>query len=156
MIAKNFAVYYDLFNKYRSDYQVEEILCGAQVYLDCAAAMLPDAGVLTYYSAMLKEFYVNQEAIHLLAYRGRQALADAGRRVSKVLTGAENHPVIWGGSATELFRLLADAPFFLFVSARYSIARMHWLEPSVEKTVRAEPKSEDAFSSLFRIIPSAS
>jgi len=84
----------------------------AQVYLDCAAAMPPDAGVLTYYSAMLKEFYVNQEAIHLLAYRGRQALADAGRRVSKVLTGDENHPVIWGGSATELFRLLADAPFF--------------------------------------------
>ena len=84
----------------------------AQVYLDCAAAMPPDAGVLTYYSAMLKEFYVNQEAIHLLAYRGRQALADAGRRVSKVLTGAENHPVIWGSSATELFRLLADAPFF--------------------------------------------
>ena len=27
-IAKNFAVYYDLFNKYRSDYQVEEILAG--------------------------------------------------------------------------------------------------------------------------------
>ncbi|MBQ3120135.1 MAG: AAA family ATPase, partial [Peptococcaceae bacterium] len=27
-IAKNFAVYYDLFNKYRSDYQVEEILSG--------------------------------------------------------------------------------------------------------------------------------
>lgn len=27
-IAKSFAVYYDLFNKYRSDYQVEEILAG--------------------------------------------------------------------------------------------------------------------------------
>ncbi|MBR4945348.1 MAG: ATPase, partial [Peptococcaceae bacterium] len=27
-IAKNFAVYYDLFNKYRSDYQVDQILAG--------------------------------------------------------------------------------------------------------------------------------
>ena len=27
-IAKSFAVYYDLFNKYRSDYQVEAILAG--------------------------------------------------------------------------------------------------------------------------------
>ena len=28
-IAKSFAVYYDLFNKYRSDYQVDRILSGA-------------------------------------------------------------------------------------------------------------------------------
>ena len=27
-IAKDFAVYYDLFNKYRSDYQVDKILSG--------------------------------------------------------------------------------------------------------------------------------
>ncbi len=27
-IAKEFAVYYDLFNKYRSDYQVDKILAG--------------------------------------------------------------------------------------------------------------------------------
>lgn len=27
-VAKEFAVYYDLYNKYRSDYQIEDILCG--------------------------------------------------------------------------------------------------------------------------------
>lgn len=82
------------------------------VYLDCAAAMPPDAEVLNCYHSMLQEFYVNQEAIHLLAYRGRQALADAERRLAAAVTGDENNPVIWGGSATELFRLLANAPFF--------------------------------------------
>ena len=30
------------------------------------------------------------------------------------------------------------------LSARYSIARMHWLDPSVEYTVRSEPNSSPA------------
>ena len=42
------------------------------------------------------------------------------------------------------------------VRQRNSIARMHWLEPSVEYSVRAEPKSAEAFSSLSRMMPSAS
>lgn len=30
---------------------------------------------------------------------------------------------------------------------------MHWLEPSVEKRVRREPKSADAFLSLSAMMP---
>ena len=78
-----------------------------EVYLDCAAAMPPDPEALDFYAVRLRENYANQEAGHALAYRERRALADAESRLAQTLTGDGENPVVWGATATDLFRLFA-------------------------------------------------
>lgn len=42
-IAKEFAVYYDLFNKYRSDYQVDKILAGKATKASASVPLPPSS-----------------------------------------------------------------------------------------------------------------
>ena len=81
-----------------------------EVYLDCAAAMPPDPEALDFYAVQLREHYANQEAGHALAYRERQMLAAAEARLARTLTGDGENPVVWGATATDLFRLFAATP----------------------------------------------
>ena len=81
-----------------------------EVYLDGAAAMPPEPEVLDFYAAQLREHYANQEAGHLLAYRTRRRLAAAEAQLAGLLTGDPENPVVWGATATDLFRMLAAVP----------------------------------------------
>ncbi len=83
-----------------------------EIYFDHAAAVPPEPEALECFLAASRCHYANAEAINLAAYRARKALQDAGTRLSQALTGNRNYPVIWGSSATELFRLTASFPGF--------------------------------------------
>ena len=78
------------------------------VYFDNAAAAAADQEILQLYLQLSTEYFANAEAIHTLAYRARQALQSAAKRLSSALFGSSDHPVIWGNSATELFRVAAS------------------------------------------------
>jgi len=79
-----------------------------EIYLDNAAAMMPDADILQFYSEVSGKYYANAEAVHSLAYRSRKALDSAGENLSQLLFGHPGYPVIWGESATELFRVISS------------------------------------------------
>lgn len=83
-----------------------------QIYLDNAAAMKPEADVRQFYMDAAMGYFANVEAVHSLSYRSREALKCAGERVSGLLFARRDYPVIWGTSATELFRLVASCPKF--------------------------------------------
>ncbi|MBE6376674.1 MAG: aminotransferase class V-fold PLP-dependent enzyme [Lentisphaerae bacterium] len=87
------------------------------VYFDHAAATVPDAEVLALFEKESLRCYANAEAVHLLAYQARENLKRAAKRLSQALFGSEEYPVIWGNSATELFRVLASFPEFSSSSA---------------------------------------
>lgn len=72
--------------------------------------MPPDPEVLDFFRRAWQEYPVNQEALHLAAYRCRQVLADAEKRLARTLTGNENDSVLWSDSATGIFRMLGNAP----------------------------------------------
>ncbi len=80
------------------------------VYFDNAAAARPADAVLDFYRRALAEDYANQEAAHSLGFDLRKKLEDAARRLSHALTGRGDYGVVWGGSGTELFNLIADSP----------------------------------------------
>ncbi|MBO5667752.1 MAG: aminotransferase class V-fold PLP-dependent enzyme [Lentisphaeria bacterium] len=82
------------------------------VYFDHAAASVPSPETLQDFASLAGHFYANAEAVHQLAYRSREALKTAEKRVSAALFNRGDHPVIWGESATELFRVLASFPEF--------------------------------------------
>lgn len=82
------------------------------VFFDHAAATEPDPEVLEYFAAESRTHYANSEAVNILAYRARTALANAAEKLSLTLTGNKNSPVIWGNSATELFKVAASLPEF--------------------------------------------
>ena len=103
------------------------------VYLDCAAAMPPDPEVLEFYAAKLRECYANQEAIHAMAYRERRQLGEAENRLARLLTGSADNPVLWGTSATDLFRMLAAVPGF----DRTAISALE--HPALTANFRAKP-----------------
>lgn len=83
------------------------------VFLDNAAAVKPYDEVLDHFASESRTHYANFEAVNLLAYHARKALDDAAQRLSLAFTGSKNHPVIWGNSATELFRIVAACPEFV-------------------------------------------
>lgn len=85
---------------------------GKRVYFDHAAASTVDPEVLSCFVSESRNHYANAEAVNLLAYRARKALDQGALRLSKCLTGADDRPVIWGNSATELFRVAASLPEF--------------------------------------------
>lgn len=86
---------------------------GKCVYFDNAAAAPVDPEMLACFVAESRIHYANAEAVNLLAYRTRKALAQGAKRLSKCLTGEDDHPVIWGNSATELFRMASSLPEFV-------------------------------------------
>lgn len=82
------------------------------VYFDHAAATVPDKEVMAFFAEESLRSYANAEAVHALAYQARTALKSAETRLSQALFGDGGFPVIWGNSATELFRVLATFPEF--------------------------------------------
>ena len=87
------------------------------VYFDNAAAAPPDEAALEVFLRAAKRHYANTEAVHALAYAARGELTAAGRRLAAALLGKEECPVVWGGSATELFRVIASVPEFSSAAA---------------------------------------
>ena len=77
-------------------------------YFDTAAAARPLPEVLDFYLRSMQEDFANQEAVHLLGYQLRKKLDDAAKELcGALLDDTENHQVIWAGSATECFRIIA-------------------------------------------------
>lgn len=77
-------------------------------YFDNAAASVPLLEVLDFYRRSMQEDFANQEAVHLLGYQLRKKLDDAAKELcGALLDDTENHQVIWAGSATECFRIIA-------------------------------------------------
>lgn len=78
-------------------------------YFDNAAAARPMPEVLEFYLRSMQEDFANQEAVHLFGYQMRRKLDGAAKELcSALLDDAENHHVIWAGSATECFRIIAS------------------------------------------------
>lgn len=82
------------------------------VYFDHAAASIPLPEVLNFQAGIPLRYYANAEAVHLLAYDCREALKRAAKELSQLFLDRNDCPVIWGDSATGLFRLLASLPDF--------------------------------------------
>lgn len=82
------------------------------VYFDHAASTVVMPEILQKFQEYSLRYYANAEAVHLLAYEAREALKRAGESISRSLFGDKDHPVIWGNSATELFRVLASCREF--------------------------------------------
>ncbi len=82
------------------------------VYFDYAASSVPDEEALRIFMRESMVHYANAEAVHALSYQARKVLKRAAFQVSKSLFGRDDFPVIWGNSATELFRVLASTPEF--------------------------------------------
>ena len=80
------------------------------VYFDHAASSVVSPEILQKFQQYSLRYYANAEAVHLLAYQSREVLKRAGERISELLFGVKDHPVIWGNSATELFRMAASLP----------------------------------------------
>ena len=83
------------------------------LYLDNAAAFLPEKEVLEYYFQLLENIVPNQEAAHKAAFSLRQQLEEAASRVAEIVVGknkSNNHQVVFGNSATELFNLFFRYP----------------------------------------------
>lgn len=78
------------------------------VYFDNAASAIPLPEALETMRESSAKYFANSEAGHFLAHDVRRSLADAGRRLSEVFFGSGDYPVIWGESASELFRVLAS------------------------------------------------
>ena len=77
-------------------------------YFDNAAASRPMPEVLEFYLHAMQEDFANQEAVHLLGYDLRRKLDEAAGELCRALLGnTEDHQVIWAGSATECFRIVA-------------------------------------------------
>ncbi len=135
-----------------------------ELYWDCAAAMPPDRETLDFYRRMMEEHFANQEAIHLLAYRERQVLEQAERELAKLVTGRAADRVVWGGSATEIFRLIAASP--VFKSAVFSTlehpavhANFKHLAPEIwqagtDGKIIAAPEAETAELACFHQVQS--
>lgn len=98
-------------NLFRGYFQ-ENATMTRTVYFDHAASSVPSDKILQDLSSLLKHYYANSEAVHQMAYRSREALKKAGQRLSLALSGRDDHPVIWGESATGLFRVISSFPGF--------------------------------------------
>ena len=81
------------------------------IYFDQAAAVRPLPAALEFYRENAARVFVNPEAAHAFAYRLRKELEDAGRRLSRALTGREMH-VVWGSSGTDVLRTAGMLPRF--------------------------------------------
>ena len=80
------------------------------LYLDWAAAALPDPEILEYVRTLPPECFANQESGHALGFELRQKIAAAEKSLSHILWGKEGGKAVWGASCTELFQLVAASP----------------------------------------------
>ena len=80
------------------------------IYLDQAAAALPDREVLDFYRQELEHASANQEAAHQLGVDLRHRLEAAKRELSSAITDRDDCTVIWGNNGTEILNLLCDSP----------------------------------------------
>lgn len=87
------------------------------VYFDHAASSGATPEILQKFQEYSLRYYANAEAVHLLAYESREVLKRAGEKISESLFGVKDHPVIWGNSATELFRVATSLPDFAAAKA---------------------------------------
>lgn len=80
------------------------------LYLDHAAAALPDESLLKRRAELDRECFGNQEAGHALGFELRRRIDAAARELGRVLWQVENARAVWGTNCTELFNLLAASP----------------------------------------------
>lgn len=112
------------------------------LYLDNAAAFVPEKEVLEYYFQLLGNIVPNQEAAHQAAFSLRENITKAASNVAAIVVGekqAANYQVIFGNSATELFNLFFKYPEF----AKLNIAATKLLHLAAFNTLKDNcPKVE--------------
>ena len=80
------------------------------LYLDWAAAALPDPEVLEYARTLGPECFANQESGHALGFELRRRIAEAEDSLSRIFWGKPGGRAVWGSCCTELFQLVAASP----------------------------------------------
>ena len=80
------------------------------LYLDNAAAAMPEPETLELARRLWSEDFANQESGHALGFELRRKLAAAAESLSHTFWGRGGGRVVWGNSCTELFQLLAASP----------------------------------------------
>ena len=80
------------------------------LYLDHAAAGIPDEALLKRRAELDRECSGNQEAGHALGFELRKRIDAAARELGRALWRVENARAVWGTNCTELFNLLAASP----------------------------------------------
>jgi len=80
------------------------------LYLDNAAAAMPEAEVLEFARTLWEKDFANQESGHALGFALRQKLQAAESALSRAFWGRDGGRAVWGGSCTELFQLVAASP----------------------------------------------
>ena len=80
------------------------------LYLDWAAAALPDPELREYARTLGPECFANQESGHALGFELRRKIAEAEKSLSRTFWGREGGRAVWGGCCTELFQLAAASP----------------------------------------------
>ena len=80
------------------------------LYLDNAAAAMPEPETLELARRLWSEDFANQESGHALGFALRSKLAAAAESLSHTFWGRGGGRVVWGNSCTELFQLLAASP----------------------------------------------
>jgi cysteine desulfurase len=80
------------------------------LYLDNAAAAMPEPETLELARRLWSEDFANQESGHALGFELRHKLGAAAESLSHTFRGRGGGRVVWGNSCTELFQLLAASP----------------------------------------------
>ena len=80
------------------------------LYLDHAAAGIPDEALLARRAELDRECFGNQESGHALGFALRQRIDAAGEELCRTLWHTGGGRVVWGTNCTELFNLLAASP----------------------------------------------
>ena len=80
------------------------------LYLDHAAAGIPDEALLKRRAELDRECFGNQESGHALGFELRKRIDAAARELCHVLWHCDGGRVVWGTNCTELFNLLAASP----------------------------------------------
>jgi len=80
------------------------------LYLDWAAAAMPEATVLEAAGRLWSEDFANQESGHALGFALRKKILAAEMSLSHTFWGRDGGRAIWGASCTELFQLAAASP----------------------------------------------
>ena len=80
------------------------------LYLDHAAAGIPDGALLKRRAELDRECFGNQESGHALGFALRERIDAAARDLCRTLWHTDGGRVVWGTNCTELFNLLAASP----------------------------------------------
>ena len=97
------------------------------IYFDQAAAVRPAPELLDFYRETAARTFCNQEAAHAFAYRLRQELQEAGKRLALAVTGKPMH-VCWGCSGTDVLQAAGR----IFSSRKGGVQLSAMVHPAVE------------------------